>query len=167
MNDCVHWFTKLLQVLKEPQQLKHKVFFPFSLCLAKTGDHCSSMENGLWLKKSVRKTDGSNCLQHSFIKHWYSFYGFGHLLQLKILFLVFPFRPFYLPVVQFKIYFHFLSAHKEVWSHLQSLRKHWMLGLPFCHVMLVVGVYQHANQKSEMFPVSNRTTFTWWFIWSL
>lgn len=128
LNDCEPWFAKLLQAQKGPQQLKHKVFFPpFSLWLARTGGHCSTTVNGLWLENSVRKMGSSNCLQQSFIKHWYSFYGFGHLLQLEM-FLVFPFCPFYLPILQFKIYFPFLRAHKEVWSHLWPLRKHWILG---------------------------------------
>lgn len=47
----------------------------------------------------------SNCLQHSFIKHWYLFYGFGHLLQVKYVVLGF-------------LYLLFLFANKAIWKYI-------------------------------------------------
>lgn len=103
MNACEHCFAKLLQVQQGPQQLKCKVLFsPFFSLAGKDWWALFIYWEWLMAGNSVRKMDCSNCLQHSFIKHWYLFYSFGHLLQLSMLFLVFPICSSYLPTEQFE-----------------------------------------------------------------
>jgi len=94
MTDCECCFAKLLQAQKGPQQLQCKASSPFTLWLAKTGGHCSSTGNSLWLDNSVRKNGLLKLFAALFHKALVFILWFWALTATKYVVLGFPHLPF-------------------------------------------------------------------------